>query len=124
MTKKQIESVIATNQNLAPETVERIIRRLKLIIEERDLTKQMYFWRPGMTAKSRRAQEEEYNIYIEITDLDRLYVRYDRDFSMSCAHVYASDKIEATLDGEEVSFSVADCKKFIDALAPAEDKIA
>lgn len=91
------------------------------MIDERELTKSMYFWSPSGSAGGRRWNEKKRNI--EITaKLTGCTVHYERSYSESCRYVYASDCIYVYIDGDARKVTVADLRKMIDEIDGILDK--
>lgn len=112
MTKTQISALLENNKKKRTRTLKRIRSILSEIIEERNLTKKMYFWTPNGSASGRRYNETRRNISLE-TVLGELAVYYSRDYSESCRYVYATDYLTGEMDGETFSLTLADLKKII-----------
>ena len=109
MRKSQFKAIIKANEKRRTETLQDFIKRLTKIREERELTKSMYFWHPSDHAGGRRWNEKNRNIAIDC-EIKDLHVHYERDYSESCKHVYASDRLWAD---ECSSFTCSDINKII-----------
>ena len=112
MRKKEIEEIISAVKHAHMPTLEKIKSTLWTMIEERELTQRMYWWSPAPTASGRRHNEEYRYIEMEIK-IGEVKVYYERNYSESCRHVYASDKILLFHNDDVVSCTVADLKKMI-----------
>ena len=115
MVKKEIEQILIENKRMHTDKLEAVKTKLETIIDERNLAKGMFFWTPGTCASDRRNFERIRNICID-TELKGLKVWYHRDYSESCRHVYAYDKITLTYNGEERNGSVADLSKIVNGI--------
>ena len=107
MKKDQISAIIEANRKIHTDKLKSYVDDLIHIEEERELTKKMYFWNPGMRASERRFHEKRRNICIHVRMKD-LTVHYSRDYTETCHHVYASDNLYCD---EADSFTLADIKK-------------
>ena len=112
MRKNQINEVIEKNKRKRSEQLKEYISKMEKLIEERELTKKMYFWEPGKNSSLRKWNESRRRIRIEIK-MAGLTVHYSRSYNESCRIVYASDTLFCD---EYESFTVADAKKLIAAI--------
>ena len=112
MKKKEIHQLVQRSKRLRTEKLTAAREVLSNMIDERELTKGMYFWSPGTCAGVRRSNERRRNIELTAI-LTGCSVGYRRDYQESCRHVYASDYIGVKIDGEEMTATIADLKKMI-----------
>lgn len=107
MKKDQISAIIEANRKIHTDKLKRYVDDLIRIEEERELTKKMFFWNPGMRASERRFHEKRRNLSLDVK-LRGLTVHYSRDYTETCHYVYASDNLYCD---EADSFTLADIKK-------------
>lgn len=112
MKREEIKELIQKSKRLRTSRLLEAQATLREMIDERELTKSMYFWSPSGSAGGRRWNEKKRNI--EITaKLTGCTVHYERSYSESCRYVYASDYLYINIDGENQKVTVADLKKMI-----------
>lgn len=122
MKKNDIDNLIQSMKRQKTDVLVNKSKDLQNIIDERAITKSMYFWSPSRDASGRRGNEKRRNIEIAVKLTSSLIVTYKRYYRESCNYVYASD--ELVCSDENMSFSVTDAKKIIERINGVLEKRA
>ena len=111
MQKKELDNLMNSMKHQQTRSLTSKKLQLQKIMDERELTKSMYFWNPGGSASSRRYNEKKRNISLSCKLTDSYKVDYKRDYSESCNNVYASDTL--TCNDGNISFTCGDINKIV-----------
>jgi hypothetical protein len=111
MKKEEISRLADEWKSLAPNTLEAEITLIDRIISDRELTRNMYFWRSSKNETVRRKTEKHLDRKVrEMIGAHEL--KYTREVNMSDQFVDTKEKL--TFDGEKIT--IADLKKMSAAM--------
>ena len=123
MKRQEIEKIIEQNKRKRTETLESFIRSMKGIIECRDQSKGMWFWRENGNGKERARREKQLAEDI-VVDMKGLGIVYWRRVSMSRQNVYVKEELYGIVNNEKIKITAADLKKLIEGYEAIIEKRA
>lgn len=114
MQKPDIDKLLKSMETQSATMLQGKASDMQRIIDERQTTKNMYFWHPSSVASGRRYNEQLRNIQIDVALTDDFEIQYTRQYSESCHYVYASDWIT---DAHGNKLTIRDLKKLIEGIS-------